>query len=249
MDDNTQQQKSQNTSQNPGMTDIPATDATQQSQAQSASPEANTIVSASQMGVNGPMKEHSTINMRRLAIRIVIGVAALLIIFAVLVLTNIIPLKEFKTTSYTTSKGTKYSLLFYAKNNTKTSNSGSTQLVSKVSKDGKFPIIFSLSSTAGETGYNKLKECSGYKKVGEVENKNLNKTIAICDLTPEGAGEDGVYAAAFLSDGQSQVIAIGQDYGEVSTTTADGAQEALKKFGLKPYVSDIEKIIGSIKTQ
>jgi len=231
MDDNTQQQKSQNTS-----------------------PEANTqltntIVSASQMGVNGPMKEHSTINMRRLAIRIVIGVAALLIIFAVLVLTNIIPLKEFKTTSYTTSKGTKYSLLFYAKNNTKTSNSGSTQLVSKVSKDGKFPIIFSLSSTAGELGYNKLKECSGYTKVGEVENKNLNKTIAICDLTPEGAGEDGVYVAAFLSDGQSQVIAIGQDYGEVGTTTADGAQEALKKFGLKPYISDIEKIIGSIKTQ
>jgi hypothetical protein len=249
MDDNTQQQKSQNTSQNPGMTDTPATAATQQSQTQSASPEANTIVSASQMGVNGPMKEHSTINMRRLAIRIVIGVAALLIIFAVLVLTNIIPLKEFKTTSYTTSKGTKYSLLFYAKNNTKTSNSESTQLVSKVSKDGKFPIIFSLSSTAGETGYNKLKECSGYKKVGEVENKNLNKTIAICDLTPEGAGEDGVYVAAFLSDGQSQVIAIGQDYGEVGTTTADGAQEALKKFGLKPYISDIEKIIGSIKTQ
>ena len=231
MDDNTQQQKSQNTS-----------------------PEANTqltntIVSASQMGVNGPMKEHSTINMRRLAIRIVIGVAALLIIFAVLVLTNIIPLKEFKTTSYTTSSGTNYSLLFYSKNTTKTSKSGSTELISKVSKDGKFPIIFSLSSTAGEVGYNKLKECSGYTKVGEVENKNLNKTIAICDLTPEGAGEDGVYVAAFLSDGQSQVIAIGQDYGEVGTTTADGAQEALKKFGLKPYISDIEKIIGSIKTQ
>jgi len=231
MDDNTQQQKSQNTS-----------------------PEANTqltntIVSASQMGVNGPMKEHSTINMRRLAIRIVIGVAALLIIFAVLVLTNIIPLKEFKTTSYTTSKGTKYSLLFYSKNTTKTSKSGSTELISKVSKDGKFPIILSLSSTAGETGYNKLKECSGYKKVGEVENKNLNKTIAICDFTPEGTGEDGVYAAAFLMDGQSQVIAIGQDYGELGATTADGAQEALKKFGLKPYMSDIEKIIGSIKTQ
>ena len=249
MDDNSEQQKSQNTPQNSGTTDTNATDPTQQSKTQSASPEANTVISASQMGVNGPMKEHSAINMRRLAIRIIIGSAALLVLFAILVLTNVIPLKEFKTTSYTTSSGTNYSLLFYSKNTTKTSKSGSTELISKVSKDGKFPIIFSLSSTAGEVVYNKLKECSGYTKVGEVENKNLNKTIAICDFTPEGAGEDGVYVAAFLLDGQSQVIAIGQDYGELDTTSTAGGQEALKKFGLKPYTADIEKIIGSIKAQ
>ena len=94
-------------------------------------------MSASQLGLNQPKRDF---NLKGLFIKVAMGLVVIGGVFAALVITNVVALSEFKTVNYTNSSGTHYTFEFYSKHSSKTLNSGNTQLVSKVSKGGKFPI-------------------------------------------------------------------------------------------------------------
>lgn len=209
-------------------------------------------MSASQMGYNQPKKKLFDLNPKQLIIKGIIALVVLGGIFSALVFTNIIALSEFKTLSYTNSKGSAYKVDFYTKHGSKQLKSGNTQLVSKVSKDGKFPLAFSIAN--GEvSGYNRVKDCAGFTKVFDVQNNNLNQKISVCDGSNLSSGgqnpSGGVYLAGFLHNDQVHIITMGQDYADIDLSSQSGAQESLSKFGLEPYKQDIERIISSIKVE
>lgn len=207
-------------------------------------------MSASQMGYNQPKSKLFDLNPKKLILKGVVGLVVLGVIFAALVFTNIIALSEFKSTGYTNSKGTNFKLDFYTKHGSKQLNSGNKQLVSKVSKDGKFPIALSISTTDELSGYNRAKDCASFTKVFDVQNNNLNQKISVCDFGKQGnlpAG--GVYIAGFMHNDKAHIITIGQDYGDIDLSSQSGAQQSLTRFGMDPYKADIERIISSIKVE
>jgi hypothetical protein len=208
-------------------------------------------MSASQMGFNQPKSKLFDVNPKQLIIK---GIVALIIlggIFTALVMTNIVALSEFKNTSYTNSEGTNFKLEFYTKHGSKQLRSDITQLVSKVSKEGKFPIALSISTTDETSGYNRAKDCASFTKVFDVQNNNLNQKISVCDFGKQlSQGASGnVYIAGFMHNNQAHIVTIGQDYGSIDLSSQSGAQESLSKFGMEPYKADIEKIVSSIKVE
>lgn len=207
-------------------------------------------LSASQLGLNQPKNKLFDISPKQLMIR---GLVALIIIgsiFTALLMTNIISFSEFKNVGYTDSKGTNYKLEYYSKHGSKQLKSGNKQLVSKVSKDGKFPIALSISTGDDMRGYNRAKDCSSFTKVFDVQNDNLDQKISICDFGKQGQlPSGGVYIAGFLHNNKAHIIAIGQDYGDIDLSSQSGAQKSLTRFGMEPYRADIERIISSIKVE
>lgn len=214
-------------------------------------------MSASQMGFNEPKSKlfDFNFNPKKLLIK---GLVALVIvggIFAALIAMNIIALSEFKTTSYVNNKGTQFKFVFYAKHTSKELASGNTQLISKVSKDGKFPLALSITtSDSTSSGYSRAKDCTSFAKVVDVQNNNLDQKISVCDIQSgtQVSGRDAsdtVYIAGFMHSNQAYIITIGQDYSDIDLTSKSGAQESLTRFGMKPYKEDIEKIISSIKIE
>jgi len=207
-------------------------------------------MSASQLGLNEPKNKFFDFDAKHLIIKGVLGLVILGGIFFALVMTNIVALSEFKNMGYTNSKGTSYKLDFYTKHGSKQLNSGEKQLISKVSKYGKFPIALSISTTDETSGYNRVKDCAGFTKVFDVQNNNLNQKISVCDFGKHGnlpAG--GVYIAGFMHNDKANIITIGQDYGSIDLSSQSGAQESLTKFGMAPYRTDIERIVASIKVE
>lgn len=207
-----------------------------------------TGMSASQMGWNQSSNK-SSLDVKSLIIKAVIGLVVIGIVFAVLVFTNIIALSQFKTLGYTNSKGSHFQLTFYTKHGTKQLQSGNTQLVSKVSKDGKFPITLSISDST-DSGYARVKDCGSYTKVFEVQNNAHNQTISVCDFGKQGnlpAG--GVYVAGITQNDKYYIITIGQDYSGIDLSSQSGAQQSLSRFGLDSYQDDIKTIVSSIKVE
>lgn len=207
-------------------------------------------MSASQLGLHEPKNKLFDFNPKQLIIKGIIALVVLGAVFTALVMTNIIALSEFKSVGYTNSKGTNFKLDFYSKHGSKQLNSGNKQLVSKVSKDDKFPIALSISTTDEMTGYNRAKDCASFTKVFDVQNNNLNEKISVCDFGKQGnlpAG--GVYIAGFMHNDKAHIVTIGQDYGDINLSSQSGAQESLTRFGMEPYKADIERIISSIKVE
>lgn len=207
-------------------------------------------MSASQMGYNLPKNKMFDVNPKQLLVKGLLVLIILCGIFTALVLTNVIALSEFKSTGYTNSKGTSFKLDFYKKHGSKQLKSGNTQLVSKVSKDGKFPIALSISTTDELSGYNRVKDCASFTKVFDVQNNNLNQKISVCDFGKQGqlpAG--GVYIAGFMHDNKAYIITIGQDYGSIDLSSQSGARASLSRFGMVPYKADIERIVSSINVE
>jgi hypothetical protein len=179
----------------------------------------------------------------------VIGLIVLGGVFAGLVFTNIIALSQFKSLNYTNSKGTHFQLTFYTKHSTKQLQSGNTQLVSKVSKDDKFPLTLSISDS-NENGYARAKDCASFTKVFDVQNSNLNQTISVCDFGKQGNLPAGtVYVAGFTQNNQQYIVSIGQDYSSIDLSSQSGAQQSLSRFGLDSYQEDIKTIVSSIKVE
>lgn len=204
-------------------------------------------MSASQLGLHEPKNKF---NPKQLIIKGIVGLVAIGGIFAILVVTNIIALSEFKNVGYTNSNGTSFKLDFYSKHGSKQLNSGNKQLVSKVSKDGKFPIALSISTTDEMSAYNRAKDCSSFTKVFDVQNDNLSQKISVCDFGKQGSlPAGGVYIAGFMHNEKAHIVTIGQDYGDIDLSSQSGAQQSLSKFGMEPYKEDIERIISSIKVE
>jgi hypothetical protein len=178
----------------------------------------------------------------------------ILMIAALIFIIPTIPIfKQFETVTYTNSKHVRYELDFYKKYSTTKLQSGNTQLVSKVSKDGKLPIAFSI-ATGEASAYDQLKNCGQYKKLFSVQNDNLKQSIVVCDMQSSQIASNKdysntVYIAAFLYKNQTNVITVAQDYSKINTSNQAEMQAATAKFGLQPYQSDIKKIIGSIQEQ
>lgn len=205
-------------------------------------------LSASQMGLNGPSKKPS-VNIKKLILSVVGGLVVISAILAILIATNVIAFSKFKTLDYTNSKGTKYQLTFYSKHTATKLKTGNTQLVSKVSEEGKFPITLSISTADSNGSYDKYKNCGSFTKAFEVENNNLNQNIAVCDVLANTQAKAGVYIAVFSASNQSHVLTISQDLSGLDTSSAQAAKDSLQKFGLGPYESDIKTIIASIKVE
>ncbi len=207
-------------------------------------------MSASQMGWSQPSSKDN-FDTKKLVIKSVIGLLVVGGIFAVLVFTNIIALSQFKTIDYTNSSGSHYSLMFYTKHTTKTLKSGNTELVSKVSEGGKYPLTLSIASgPITELDKNGIKTCNGsLPKVFDVQNNNLNQQISVCSFPSPNGGPVGVYVMGFASNNQAHIVTIGQDLSGVDLSSQSGAQQSLPKFGLDAYQDDIKTIVGSIKVE
>lgn len=206
-------------------------------------------MSASQLGLHEPKSKLFDFNPKQLIIKGIVALVVLGAVFTALIMTNIIALSEFKSVGYTNTKGTSFNLDFYSKHGSKRLNSGNKQLVSKVSKDGKFPIALSI-STDETSSYNRAKDCASFTKVFDVQNNNLNQKISVCDFGKQGnlpAG--GVYIAGFMHNDKAHIVTIGQDYGDINPSSQSGAEESLTRFGMEPYKADIERIISSIKVE
>lgn len=207
-------------------------------------------ISASQLGLNESRGKLFKFTPKQLIIWGIIGLAILGCIVTALILTNSVALSEFKTVNYANSKGTNYELSFYSKHSTRQLDSGNTQLVSKVSKNGKFPVVLSISTSDGVSAYNRVKDCTGFAKVFDVKVTSLNRTIPVCDLSKQGQlPGGGIYIAGFMHDEKAQIITISQDYGDVDLSSQSGAKESLEKCGMDPYRQDIENIVSSIEVR
>lgn len=208
-------------------------------------------ISASQMGWNQSESSDSKLNIKKLIVKCILGLVALGGIFVALIFTNIIALSQFKTISYVNSGGTRYSLLFYTKYATKTLKSGNTQLVSRVSEEGKYPLVLSIvSGSISGLDKNGIKTCSGpLPKVFDVQNNNLGKQISVCSAPPLNGTPIGVYVAGFAADNKANIITISQDLSGEDLSSQSAAQESLSKFGLDAYQDDIKQIIASIKVE
>jgi hypothetical protein len=193
-------------------------------------------------------------HLKRLVITITISLTVLAGVFIALILTNTITLGKFKTIDYTSSQGTRYSLLFYAKHKhaTKTLNSGETyiQLISKVSESGKFPLTLSIATgPASNMDKNGIKDCSGpLPKAFDTYNNNLNQTISVCAFRLQN-GSAGVYVAGFAYNNKANIITISQDTSGVNLSSKSAAQRSVDEFGMEPYQNDIKKILSSIKVE
>lgn len=222
---------------------------------QSVYPQQNSVA-ASQMQVGIPENQVGWIqpsnksgsDVKKLIVKAVFGLVILGAVVAVLFFSNIITFSEFKTLSYTNSKGTRFQLTFYAKHSSKQLQSGNTQLVSKVSKNGKFPVVLSISDS-NDIGYARVKECGGYTKAFDVENKALNQTISVCDFGKQSNIPAGVYVAGISQDNKYYIVTIGQDYSGIGLSSQSEAQKSLSRFGLDSYQDDIRTIISSIKVE
>lgn len=203
-------------------------------------------MSASQLGLNQPRRE---LNVKGPLLKIIAGLVVIGGAFAVLVFTNIIALSEFKTVNYTNSAGGHYSFQFYAKHSNKTLSSGNTELVSKVSEDGKFPITMSIAQgPVSSMDKNGVKGCTGpLPKVFDVQNSNLKQKISVCYFPVANGGPVGVYIAAFSANDKANIVTISQDLSGTDLSSQSGAQKSLSKFGIDPYQDDIKKIVASIK--
>lgn len=203
-------------------------------------------VSASQMGINGPKRGFSS----RSLIKALLIVVVLGGIVAALIVTNIIPLKTMQRTTYTSTDGTQYSLLFYAKHSTTTTKSGATQLVSKLLRDGNYPVNL-LISTADDNTYSSLHTCTrqGFSKAFEVQNNALHQTIVVCNVSLGQSAPEGVYIAGATHNNKTSIITISQDLSGLDLSSASGAQKSLAKFGLDPYQDDIKSILASLSIQ
>jgi hypothetical protein len=222
----------------------------------SVSPEATSPVyvqvgmSANQMGYNQPKSKLFDVNPKQLFIKAVMVLGILSGIFAALVFTNVVALSEFKNVGYTNSKGISFKLDFYSKHSSKKLSSGNKQLVSKVSKYGKFPVVLSISTTDETSAYNRTKDCTGFTKAFDVQNNNLNQKISVCNFGKQGSlSASGVYIAGFIHNNKLHIITISQDYWGANLSSQSGAQESLTRFGMEPYKADIERIVSSIKIE
>jgi len=206
-------------------------------------------VSASQLGMNGPSKEKFFSNPKRMIAGLVITLLAISIAFAILLATHIIVLSEFKTIHFTNSKGTNYSLNFYTNYKVSTlTGTKSPVLLSKVSKDGKFPLELTI-TTSDASGYSRLENCANFTKVFDVKNDKLGQNIAVCDALNGKGGGLVIYIAGFLKDDHLQTMTFTQDTNGADTSSQAAAQKSLAKFGMTPYQNDIKKIISSIDVQ
>jgi len=203
-------------------------------------------MSASQMGLSQPKSKFFDFNPKKLILTGIVVLVLLGGIFAVLLATNVIVLTKFKNIDYVDLKGNHYSLQFYAKHSTKTLSSGTTALVSKVSVDGKFPIFLSIDST-NDSGYARAKDCSGYTKVFDVQNDNLNQKISVCNVPTEQNTPNGVYIAGILYNNKASIVIFSQDLSGADLSSQSSAQQSLPKFGIDSYQDDIKKIVASIK--
>lgn len=208
------------------------------------------VMSASQMGFNEPKNKLINIKPKQLVIKGLVGLVVLGVIFTVLVMTNIIALREFKKISYTNNKGTNFELDFYSKHESKQLKTGNKALVSKVSKDGKFPLQLSMTTgDVSELNKNGIKTCSGpLPKAFDVHNNNIGQTISVCYL-PIKNDTVSVFVAGIEYNNLSHIVTIAQDLGDIDLSSPSDAKESLTKFGMEPYRADIERIVSSIKVK
>lgn len=176
--------------------------------------------------------------------------AALLLIgtAAALLLTDVISLDGFKKVNFTSQRGTEYSFRFYKSHAEVRSATGGTGLISDVSRNEKFPIVINISSS-DDTGSKRFSEdCKGFKKIMDVQNSNLNQTLAVCGFSgDESSDESGVYISEFIANDMNHLVTISQDYSTIDFTNEDAVDGATAKFGLSSYDEDIKRILSSIK--
>lgn len=205
----------------------------------------------SELGPSYARGGFSRVSSKRLLLTALPVLGLLLIIFVVLVWTNVIVFSKFKTMTYTDAQGTDYSLQFYAKHGTRNTQSGAVQLVSKVSEGGKFPLTLSI-ETAPKSEYARIHNCAnGTKKAFQVLNPALNQQINICGAPSPltGTSEMIAYEAGFTANGKTHIVTISQNYSGVDLSGATSAQASLTKFGLEPYKVDVQRILAFLTVE
>lgn len=174
-------------------------------------------------------------------------------IFYFLWMSGLLPFNQLKTITYENAKGQKYSLKFYARHTTKTTKTGTKQLVSEVSRNGKLPLTISISNNEISSSFERFKDCKTSRKVLEVQNDSINDTISVCDfLRGEVSGQkasDNIYVAVFKHEGEMHTMTISQDLSKVNLSSPAKAKESLERFGLTEYHGGIKIIVASIKPE
>ena len=209
-------------------------------------------MSASQLGLNQPHKKSRWDKWSLIKKGLSLLICAQFI-FISLVLLNVVTLKEFKPVSYKNSQGSNFTFDFYTKHGSKELRSGNKELVSKVPKDGKFPLTISISDT-NVNGYNQFKVCSTGREVFSAVNDHIKQKIAVCDLLANreyrGQSVSGlVYAATFTYGKKYYAVTMSQDYSSIDLTNPAQAKQSLTRFNMDPYKEDIKRIVSSIEVK
>ncbi len=192
-----------------------------------------------------------------------IGVVVILVGLLIGVLASGL-LSSWKTITYDNGKGSKYTLSFYSRYEVKnlldtdkttadftSSTSPSKKLVSKVSKDKKYPLTLYITSVSfdrgGEVAYRRFQTCPHTApKAFSVHNDYANSDVNLCAINQDG--KDIIYIGVFKDKTDVYLVMALQDIDySKALTDPKSAQKLLDKLDLKVYQSDLEKIIGSIK--
>lgn len=230
-----------------GTPQIHTPNAASQQTLHSTANQSQTILSASQMGYTQPQSKIHNINIKRLALRLLIILSLLLLVLFVLIQKNIIAFSEFKRVNYISTNADSYSFDFYAKHTSSKLKSGNTQLISKQSKEGRLPLTLSIVSVEDISSYSKLQNCNGYKKVSDVHNTYLDQVISICNFAKSSSEPHAVYIAGFTDNDRVHVITVSQDTRSLSLSDLKDPNNSLSKFGIEIYLDDIERIITSLE--
>ncbi len=158
----------------------------------------------------------------------------------------------FKTVTYDNGKGAKFQLKFYSQYTVKNaaSSSGLQELASKVSKNGLYPLIISISK-APQKPSPSLLNCSGTgisSTALQITNKPTNNTVNICSIDQGQSTNPILYVGALQAGNSYYAVLINQDVNIQQVTSSEqNAQAGIKKIGLSAYNDDVTTIVSSIK--
>lgn len=215
-------------------------------------------MSASQMGWSQQGK--TKFNSKKLAIKAAIALVVVGGVFTALVLTNIIPLSKFKTVNYDNGKGTSFSLKFYSKHTLKNVAQSSylpsessispelQQLASKVSVNGKYPLVLWAQSNESTAPSFSNNDCTrnNLPKVFDARIDFINDDAAVCAVKAQD--KDLIYLVTFHHSNKGYLVYIAQDIDfQKATSSPEKAQDTLTKAGLADYQDDIKTILASLK--
>lgn len=189
-----------------------------------------------------------------------IGLSMLMLVLASGALYKLIYL-GFTEVTFTNHKNQTFQLQFYRQSFTRPTSEAkltsvqlpegssagqSTQLVSRIKKQGKAPLVLTLYRIDGATS-GICKEAAS--KVMSVDIKALNTTMNLCTRSPDD--KKIIYIGSAKVEGGYLVAIFTQDidFGQEDRGNVEKARAAVDSADLSVYNPEIEKILSSIKVQ
>jgi hypothetical protein len=186
-------------------------------------------------------------------LRIGSGIFAGLIVLVVAGFIAYSLLSGFKTVTYDNGRGASFRLKFYSRYTVKATpgaSNGFQELASKVSHQGLYPLVISITKGTTQKPSSALLNCSGNGTTPalQVTNKPTSSTVNLCSEGQDQSAKPIIYLGVLHSGDHYYAILINQDLNFPQLiSNPQKAQAGLKKVDLSVYNDDITTIVSSIK--